>query len=191
MRPLGRLRVQVSGEHATHAGRPLHQAPTLAEAFLTRSRRCRARRAEDDARHIRSRTPVRSVSMPGRRHSLPLPGSDWPCARARRVKFVPSTCTHTSGSGMVVRRRLTCGISWCAATWASLPRRTTAFPTLSDMVTAIAHMLPKRQMSATELARVIERRHKLRENAKESHRRRQPASHSPTPSSTATGAVEI
>lgn len=70
-------------------------------------------------------------------------------------------------------------------------RQTWPMLSLSDMVTAIAHMLPKRQMSATELAGVIERRHQLRKAAKESHRRRQPASHSPHPSSTAPGAAGI
>ena len=50
---------------------------------------------------------------------------------------------------------------------------------LNDMVTAIAHMLPKRQMTAPELAAVIERRHRDREAAKQSHRRRQQRNNAP------------
>jgi multicomponent K+:H+ antiporter subunit D len=44
---------------------------------------------------------------------------------------------------------------------------------LNDLVTAIAHLLPQRQMTAPELAAVIERRHRDRNAAKDSHRRKQ------------------
>jgi SRSO17 transposase len=52
-------------------------------------------------------------------------------------------------------------------------RETWPMLSLNDLVTAIAHMLPKRQMSAPELAAVIERRHRNRAAAKDVHRRRQ------------------
>jgi SRSO17 transposase len=48
------------------------------------------------------------------------------------------------------------------------------WPMLSfnDLVTALAHLLPRRQLTAEELADVIGRRHYLRRKAKESHARR-------------------
>jgi SRSO17 transposase len=58
-------------------------------------------------------------------------------------------------------------------------RQTWPMLSLNDMVTAIAHMLPKRQMTAPELAAVIERRHREREAAKLSHRRRQQRNNAP------------
>ncbi len=57
-------------------------------------------------------------------------------------------------------------------------RETWPMLSLNDLVTAIAHMLPKRQMGAAELAEVIERRHRNRSLAKDSHRRRQARSDS-------------
>jgi hypothetical protein len=46
------------------------------------------------------------------------------------------------------------------------------------LVTAIAHMLPKRQMGPAELAEVIERRYRNRTAAKDAHRRNQARSDS-------------
>ena len=42
----------------------------------------------------------------------------------------------------------------------------------SDLVTALAHLLPRRQMTSAELAEVITQRHRLRQKAKESRYRR-------------------
>lgn len=42
----------------------------------------------------------------------------------------------------------------------------------SDLVTALAHLLPRRHMTSTELAEIITQRHHLREKAKESRYRR-------------------
>jgi SRSO17 transposase len=57
-------------------------------------------------------------------------------------------------------------------------RETWPMLSLNDLVTAISHMLPKRQMGASELAGVIERRHRNRAAAKHAHRRRQSRSDS-------------
>jgi hypothetical protein len=48
------------------------------------------------------------------------------------------------------------------------------WPMLSfnDLVTALAHLLPRRQLTAADLADIIARRHRLRQDAKESHARR-------------------
>lgn len=48
------------------------------------------------------------------------------------------------------------------------------WPMLSfnDLVTALAHLLPRRQLTAEELAAIITKRHRLRHQAKESHTRR-------------------
>lgn len=48
------------------------------------------------------------------------------------------------------------------------------WPMLSfnDLVTAMAHMLPRRQLTADDLACIITKRHRLRQNAKDSHARR-------------------
>lgn len=48
------------------------------------------------------------------------------------------------------------------------------WPMLSfnDLVTALAHLLPRRQLTAEELADIINKRHYLRQKAKESHARR-------------------
>lgn len=48
------------------------------------------------------------------------------------------------------------------------------WPMLSfnDLVTALAHLLPRRQLTAEELAAIIQRRHQLRLKAKDSHARR-------------------
>jgi len=48
------------------------------------------------------------------------------------------------------------------------------WPMLSfnDLVTALAHLLPRRQLTAEDLADIIARRHRLRQDAKESHARR-------------------
>lgn len=52
-------------------------------------------------------------------------------------------------------------------------RETWPMLSLNDLVTAISHLLPKRQMTAPELADVIERRHRDRTAAKDSHLGRQ------------------
>jgi hypothetical protein len=41
----------------------------------------------------------------------------------------------------------------------------------NDLVTALAHLLPRRQLTAEDLAEIIERRDNLREKAKDSHAR--------------------
>jgi SRSO17 transposase len=48
------------------------------------------------------------------------------------------------------------------------------WPMLSfnDLVTALEHLLPRRQLTAEELADIINKRHYLRQKAKESHARR-------------------
>ncbi len=48
------------------------------------------------------------------------------------------------------------------------------WPMLSfnDLVTALAHLLPRRQLTAEDLAAIIDNRHRLRQKAKESHARR-------------------
>jgi SRSO17 transposase len=48
------------------------------------------------------------------------------------------------------------------------------WPMLSfnDLVTALAHLLPRRQLTAEALADIIAKRHRLRQDAKESHARR-------------------
>ena len=48
------------------------------------------------------------------------------------------------------------------------------WPMLSfnDLVTALAHLLPRRQLTAEDLAAIIDKRHRLRRSAKESHVRR-------------------
>jgi hypothetical protein len=48
------------------------------------------------------------------------------------------------------------------------------WPMLScnDLVTALAHLLPRRQLTADELAEIIDQRHRLRQQAKASHARR-------------------
>ena len=48
------------------------------------------------------------------------------------------------------------------------------WPMLSfnDLVTALAHLLPRRQWTAEDLAAIITKRHRLRQQAKESHARR-------------------
>jgi SRSO17 transposase len=48
------------------------------------------------------------------------------------------------------------------------------WPMLSfnDLVTALEHLLPRRQLTAEELADIISKRHYLRRKAKESHARR-------------------
>ena len=50
----------------------------------------------------------------------------------------------------------------------------TPWPMLSfnDLVTALAHLLPRRQLTAEDLAEIITNRHRRREQAKESHARR-------------------
>ena len=47
------------------------------------------------------------------------------------------------------------------------------WPMLSfnDLVTALAHLLPRRQLTAEDLAAIIDKRHYLRRKAKESHAR--------------------
>lgn len=48
------------------------------------------------------------------------------------------------------------------------------WPMLSfnDLVTALAHLLPRRQLTAEDLADIIDKRHRLRQQAKKSHARR-------------------
>jgi hypothetical protein len=41
----------------------------------------------------------------------------------------------------------------------------------NDLVTALEHLLPRRQLTAEELADIISKRHYLRRKAKESHAR--------------------
>ena len=50
----------------------------------------------------------------------------------------------------------------------------TQWPMLSfnDLVTALAHLLPRRQLTADDLAAIITQRHYLRQQAKDSHARR-------------------
>lgn len=48
------------------------------------------------------------------------------------------------------------------------------WPMLSfnDLITALAHLLPRRQLTAEDLADIIAKRHRLRQQAKDSHARR-------------------
>ena len=48
------------------------------------------------------------------------------------------------------------------------------WPMLSfnDLITALAHLRPRRQLTADDLAHIIDKRHRLRRQAKESHARR-------------------
>jgi hypothetical protein len=48
------------------------------------------------------------------------------------------------------------------------------WPLLSfnDLVTALAHLLPRWQLTAEDLAAIIDKRHRLRQRAKDSHARR-------------------
>ena len=46
---------------------------------------------------------------------------------------------------------------------------------VNDLVTALAHMLPRRQLSAVELAEIIHQRHQRRLSAKKSSARRKMA----------------
>lgn len=50
----------------------------------------------------------------------------------------------------------------------------TQWPMLScnDLVTALAHRLPRRQLTAEALAEIITKRHRLRQQAEHSHARR-------------------
>jgi SRSO17 transposase len=48
-------------------------------------------------------------------------------------------------------------------------RKTWPMLSLNDIMTAIAHMLPRRQMTSVDLAHIITKRHRLRESAKRSH----------------------
>ncbi|MDP2433050.1 MAG: hypothetical protein Q8O33_13625 [Pseudomonadota bacterium] len=75
--------------------------------------------------------------------------------------------------------------AWAAARpasgWQRLVLRE-AMRSLNDLVTAIAHMLPGRQMTAPELADILSRRHEARRAAKASHARKQRRQHPhPTP----------
>ena len=47
------------------------------------------------------------------------------------------------------------------------------WPMLSfnDSITALAHLLPRRQLTAEDLAGIINKRHRLRQQAKDSHPR--------------------
>jgi len=51
-------------------------------------------------------------------------------------------------------------------------RQTWPMLSINDLVTALAHLLPRRQMTAPELADIIARRHQARRAAKDSHVRR-------------------
>lgn len=42
----------------------------------------------------------------------------------------------------------------------------------NDLVTALAHLLPRRPLTADDLADIITKRHRLRRQAKKSHARR-------------------
>lgn len=56
-------------------------------------------------------------------------------------------------------------------------RKTWPMLSLNDIVTAIAHMLPRRQMTSVELAHIITQRHHLRESAKRSHSKKHNVAH--------------
>jgi SRSO17 transposase len=61
-------------------------------------------------------------------------------------------------------------------------RETWPMLSLNDLVTAIAHMLPRPQMTAPELADILSRRHQARRSAKDCHARKQRRFHpNPTP----------
>jgi SRSO17 transposase len=61
-------------------------------------------------------------------------------------------------------------------------RETWPMLSLNDLVTAIAHLLPRRQMTAPDLANILSRRHQARLAAKESHTKKQRGLHTqPTP----------
>jgi hypothetical protein len=61
-------------------------------------------------------------------------------------------------------------------------RETWPMLSLNDPFTAIAHMLPRRQMPAPELADILSRRHQARHAAKDCHARKQRRLHlHPTP----------
>jgi hypothetical protein len=51
-------------------------------------------------------------------------------------------------------------------------RRQWPMLSFNDLVTALAHLLPRRQLTAEDLADIIAKRHRLRQDAKESHARR-------------------
>ena len=42
----------------------------------------------------------------------------------------------------------------------------------NDLVTALAHLLPRRQLTAEDLTAIITKRHRMRQDAKASHARR-------------------
>ncbi|HBV22106.1 MAG TPA: hypothetical protein DEF07_10380, partial [Nitrosomonas sp.] len=57
----------------------------------------------------------------------------------------------------------------------TLGRRRWPMLSINDLVTALAHMLPRRQLTAEELAEIIHKRHQRRLNAKQSSARRKVA----------------
>ncbi len=58
-------------------------------------------------------------------------------------------------------------------------RETWPMLSLNDLVTAIAHMLPRRQMSAPDLANILSRRHQARRATKACHARKKQVLHPP------------
>lgn len=56
-----------------------------------------------------------------------------------------------------------------------LGRRQWPMLSINDLVTALVHMLPRRQLTAEELAEIIHKRHQRRLNAKQSSARRKVA----------------
>ncbi|MBK9663141.1 MAG: hypothetical protein IPO71_08935 [Nitrosomonas sp.] len=54
-------------------------------------------------------------------------------------------------------------------------RRQWPMLSINDLVTALAHMLPRRQLTAAELAEIIHKRHQRRLSAKQSSVRRKVA----------------
>jgi len=65
---------------------------------------------------------------------------------------------------------------WCWERYFWLNRKkrtpTVAHAVFNDLVTALEHLLPRRYLTAEELADIINKRHYLRRKAKGSHARR-------------------
>jgi hypothetical protein len=52
-----------------------------------------------------------------------------------------------------------------------LARKSWPMLSFNDLVTALAQLLPRRQLTAEELAFLIQKRHRMRQHAKQSHAR--------------------
>jgi SRSO17 transposase len=71
-------------------------------------------------------------------------------------------------------------------------RETWPMLSLNDIMTAIVNLLPRRQMTAEELARIIGRRHAKRESAKRSHTKKQNVmNYPPAPGTGSKGCVRV